>query len=65
MNPALGARIILLLSWTQQMTNWNPKAPDVISSATPLIFLKKVRKYGGVSKPAYINFFRACCWLNR
>ena len=59
MNPALGARIILLLSWTQQMTNWiNPKAPDVISSATPLIFLKKGQEImEGINKPPYVEFF--------
>ncbi|NLC68364.1 MAG: RnfABCDGE type electron transport complex subunit D [Clostridiaceae bacterium] len=38
MNPALGARVILLLSWTQHMTNWtNPRMPaaaDTVSNAT-------------------------------
>lgn len=59
MNPALGARVVLLLSWTQQMTNWiNPSAPDTVSSATPLIFLKKGQEIvEGLSKPAYANFF--------
>ncbi len=40
MNPALGARVILLLSWTQHMTNWtNPRMPaaaDTVSNATPV-----------------------------
>lgn len=38
MNPALGARVILLLSWTQHMTNWtNPSisaVADTVSYAT-------------------------------
>ena len=59
MNPALGARVILMLSWTQHMTNWtNPKTPDVISSATPLIFVKKgISTLLSISKPEYIDLF--------
>jgi electron transport complex protein RnfD len=57
-NPALGARIILLLSWTQQMTNWvNPKTPDIISSATPLDFIKKGGELLSLSKPTYTDLF--------
>lgn len=41
MNPALGARVVLLVAYTQQMTNWiNPRGIDVVSSATPLELAK-------------------------
>jgi electron transport complex protein RnfD len=37
MNPALGARVFLLLAYTQSMTNWIiPGQLDAASSATPL-----------------------------
>ncbi|MDQ2086560.1 RnfABCDGE type electron transport complex subunit D [Herbivorax sp. ANBcel31] len=37
MNPALAARVILVVSYTEQMTNWvNPRGVDVVSTATPL-----------------------------
>jgi electron transport complex protein RnfD len=41
------------------MTNWtNPKTPDVISSATPLIFVKKgISPLLSISKPEYIDLF--------
>ncbi|NSW89648.1 MAG: RnfABCDGE type electron transport complex subunit D [Firmicutes bacterium] len=58
MNPALGARVILMLSWTQHMTNWiNPKVPDAVSSATPLIYIKKGQEImEGINRPDYIEF---------
>jgi len=55
MNPALAARIVLLVSWPQQMTTWINPNPDVISSATPLALIKE-----GVSKaelPCYLDLF--------
>jgi electron transport complex protein RnfD len=40
MNPALGARVFLVLSFTGRMTNWiNPVNVDAVSSATPLMLL--------------------------
>ncbi|HOJ11231.1 MAG TPA: RnfABCDGE type electron transport complex subunit D [Clostridiales bacterium] len=58
MNPALGARVILMLSWTQQMTNWtNPLAPDAVSSATPLAVLKKGHEIVDMVRPDYLQFF--------
>ena len=57
-NPALGARVILMLSWTQQMTNWaNPATPDVISAATPLVALKKGQEIIETIRPDYLEFF--------
>ena len=41
MNPALAARVVLLVAYTEQMTNWiNPKGVDAISTATPLEIAK-------------------------
>ncbi len=40
MNPALAARILLTLSWTGRMTEWVSPGPDMISTATPLSFVK-------------------------
>ena len=37
MNPALGARVILVISWPVQMTRWVfPQGVDGVSAATPL-----------------------------
>lgn len=47
MNPALAARILLTLSWTERMTEWINPGPDLISAATPLSFIK-----GEMSVPA-------------
>ena len=40
MNPALAARIILMVSYTGHMTNWVTPGPDAVSTATPLSFVK-------------------------
>lgn len=40
MNPALAARIMLMLSWTDQMTQWVKPGADAVSGATPLSFVK-------------------------
>lgn len=40
MNPALGARAILLASWPIHMTTWVTPGLDAISTATPLELLK-------------------------
>jgi len=44
-NPALVARVVLLISWPVQMTNWVAPAPlfsgvDAVSTATPLEIMK-------------------------
>ena len=40
-NPALGARVILTVSWTKEMTQWVAPGPDAITTATPLGLLKE------------------------
>lgn len=40
MNPALAARIMLMVSYTGHMTNWIEPGADAISTATPLSFVK-------------------------
>ena len=39
MNPALAARILLTLSWTERMTEWVSPV-DLVSTATPLSYIK-------------------------
>lgn len=41
MNPALAARVILLISWAGPMTNWVSPGSDAVSSATPLALIKE------------------------
>ncbi|MCX7922833.1 MAG: RnfABCDGE type electron transport complex subunit D [Clostridia bacterium] len=58
MNPALAARVILLVSWAQQMTNWVSPGPDAVSSATPLALIKKGQEaVVGVALPSYLDLF--------
>lgn len=40
MNPALAARIVLLVSYTGRMTSWIKPGVDAVSTATPLSFVK-------------------------
>lgn len=40
MNPALAARIMLTISWTDRMTGWVKPGVDAISTATPLSYIK-------------------------
>jgi len=40
MNPALAARIMLMVSYTGHMTNWVKPGVDAVSTATPLSFVK-------------------------
>jgi len=54
MNPALGARVILVISWPSQMTKWLiPGGVDGVSSATPLGIIKE----GGGELPSYLDMF--------
>jgi len=53
MNPALGARVIMVISWPAQMTAWvMPRGTDALSSATPLA----IAKTGG-DLPPLIDMF--------
>ncbi|AUS98319.1 Na+-transporting NADH:ubiquinone oxidoreductase subunit D [Clostridium thermosuccinogenes] len=54
MNPALTARVILLVSWPVQMTNWI--IPDAVSSATPLAMIRGKEAVAG-SLPSYLDLF--------
>lgn len=58
MNPALGARVILMVSWAQQMSDFtNPLNPDAISSATPLTALKTGEGIIGAIGQDYFSLF--------
>ena len=52
-NPALGARVILVVSWAKQMTGWVAPGPDAVSTATPLGLLKE----GGAQFTDYSSMF--------
>jgi len=57
MNPALTARVMLMISWPGYMTRWStPGQPDVVSSATPLAFIKGQEAVEGVI-PSYVDMF--------
>lgn len=55
MNPALAARVILLISWPVAMTNWVNPGPDAVSGATPLALLKGGEALGEL--PSYMDLF--------
>lgn len=57
MNPALAARVILLISWPVQMTNWVAPGPDTVSSATPLALIKKGKEAAEGNLPGYLDLF--------
>lgn len=57
MNPALAARVMLLVSWPVQMTNWVNPAPDAVSSATPLAFIQKGKEVVEGVIPGYMDLF--------
>lgn len=52
-NPAITARIIMLLAFSGTMTTW--VIPDAVSSATPLVILKGLE--GGGELPTITNMF--------
>lgn len=56
MNPALAARVMLMVSWPVQMTKWVNPGPDAVSSATPLAFIKGKEAVEGVM-PGYMDLF--------
>lgn len=56
MNPALGARVFLLISYTKHMTNWISTGPDAVSTATPLAIIKGTESVTG-NFPGFIEVF--------
>lgn len=40
-NPALGARVFLLISFAKEMTAWVTPGPDAVATATPLMAIKQ------------------------
>lgn len=56
MNPALAARVMLMVSWPVQMTKWINPAPDAVSSATPLALIKGKEVIEGPI-PGYLDLF--------
>lgn len=57
MNPALGARVFLVIAYTQPMTRWvTPGGPDGVSSATPLTLIKEAEAVGA-AVPGYWELF--------
>ncbi|HHW31359.1 MAG TPA: RnfABCDGE type electron transport complex subunit D [Clostridiaceae bacterium] len=58
MNPALTARVMLMISWPGHMTRWSvPGQPDVVSSATPLALIKKGQEAVEGALPGYLDMF--------
>jgi electron transport complex protein RnfD len=58
MNPALGARVFLLLGYTQSMTKWIiPGQLDAVSSATPLALIKRGTETVEGVLPGYWDLF--------
>lgn len=57
MNPALVARVMLMVSWPVQMTNWVSPGPDAVSSATPLALVKNGKEFAEGVLPGYIDLF--------
>jgi electron transport complex protein RnfD len=41
MNPALGARVMLVVAWAGRMTTWTDPVTDAVATATPLGALKE------------------------
>lgn len=55
-NPALAARAFMLASWPVQMTSWIYPV-DAVSSATPLVMIKKGGEAIGGQLPTYWSLF--------
>ncbi|MCX7708419.1 MAG: RnfABCDGE type electron transport complex subunit D [Clostridia bacterium] len=56
-NPALAARVILLVSWPVQMTQWITPGPDAVSSATPLAVIRNGKESVEGSLPGLLQLF--------
>lgn len=52
MNPALGARVMMVVAWAGRMTVWIDPVTDAVTSATPLGMLKE-----GGAKALYMDMF--------
>ena len=52
-NPALGARVILIVSWASRMTTWTEPFVDAVTTATPLGVLKEE----GIKAFSYYDMF--------
>ena len=59
MNPALTARVMLLISWGESMTRWRLPKTDAISGATPMALAKALFRTGAApaALPGYIDMF--------
>lgn len=55
-NPALGARVFLFISYAGHMTNWAIPGVDEVSSATPLALLK-AEDTASIVFPSYKDLF--------
>ncbi len=56
MNPALAARVMLILSWPVAMTRWTDPVTDAVSAATPLAIIKKgAEAAADAAKPEYMD----------
>ncbi|MBQ6067739.1 MAG: RnfABCDGE type electron transport complex subunit D [Clostridia bacterium] len=57
-NPAITARIVLLVSFASAMTNFPaPKTPDAVTSATPLATLSDIYRSGDIA--GQLSLYRA------
>ena len=57
MNPALAARIFLMLSWTDRMTDWVAPGVDALSTATPLGVIKEAGNVVPTNAPSLFDAF--------
>ena len=57
MNPALAARVVLMIAWPVQMTKWIIPGVDSVSSATPLAYIKKGGEALEGVMPGYWDLF--------
>lgn len=60
MNPALGARVILVVAWARHMTTWTEPFVDAVATATPLSLLDAVTTatpFGGSYQYSYMDLF--------
>ncbi|MDI9476783.1 MAG: RnfABCDGE type electron transport complex subunit D [Natronincolaceae bacterium] len=56
MNPALAARIMLMISYTGHMTSWVKPGADAVSTATPLSFVKGLTEVPGKAPKLFDMF---------
>ena len=57
MNPALGARVILIVAWARYMTEWTQPFADSVSTATPMAdAVATATPLGALKEGAYAAF---------